>query len=364
MVSTVNERDLALLLILLAVTPGDTPSNGTEDGNILSWFTRRATGAVVDAVEPDDILDKVDINALLDRIDVNDLLDRVDPDALLDRVDVNRLLDRVDVNALMDRVDVDALMDRVDVEAIVDRAGIADIVRESTGALAGSAIDVFRRQLVSLDTIVGVFFYSIIGRDPADRPVAPEELREGIGIDETGRGQITGHYAGPVTRLLAFGIDAAVLWFGFVLLVAGVQFVLDIFITVEGDSTAAGLVTFLLFLIWSYLYLWLSYTIASKTVGMAVLGIRVVNRQGKVLGSGQAALRTIVLPISVSFFLLGCLGILISPERRTLHDAAAGSVVVYDWGERPAEMSAPITRWITKQEEQLDEAGLGEPSGE
>ncbi len=358
-----NDRDLVLLLALLAMTAGDGPSNGIEDGNILSRFTKRATGVVVDAVEPDDILDKVDINSLLERIDVNELLDRVEPDALLDRVDVNRLLDRVDVNQLMDRVDVNALMDRVDIDSIMERAGIADIVRESTGALAGSAIDVFRRQLVSLDTIIGRFFYGLVGRDPKTRPEAPADLGAASGIDETGRGQITGHYAGPVTRLLAFGIDVAVLWFGFLMILAGIRLVVDIFADVEGDSAMAGLITFALFLIWSYLYLWISYTIASKTVGMGVVGIRVVNRQGEVLGSGQSALRTIVLPISAGFFLIGCIGILISPERRTLHDAAAGSVVVYDWGDRPAEMSAPITRWIAKREEAIEEEEVGRESG-
>lgn len=350
-----RDHELALLLLLLAATRNDPPPEAAGDSNLFSRFTKRATGVVVDAVEPDEILDRVDINALLERIDVNDLLDRVDPDALLDRVDVNRLLDRVDVNALMDRVDVDALMDRVDVEAIVDRAGIADIVQESTGALAGSAVDVFRRQLVALDTIVGRFFYRIIGRDPVTRPVAPVGLEAAVGIDETGRGQVTGHYAGPATRLLAFVIDVAVQWFGFVMIMAGIRFVVGLFADVDGESATAGLIVLGLFLLWNYLYLWLSYTIASKTVGMAVVGIRVVNRQGEVLGSGQSAIRTLVLPISVFFFALGCLGILFSPERRALHDGAAGSVVVYDWGDRPAEMSAPITRWIAAKEEEIED---------
>jgi hypothetical protein len=35
-------------------------------------------------------------------------------------------------------------------------------------------------------------------------------------------------------------------------------------------------------------------------------------------------------------------------ERRALHDVLAGSAVVYDWGDRPAEMPAPITRWFAR----------------
>lgn len=347
-----NDRDAALLLVLLAMTAGDRPSDVPGNGNILSRFTRRATGVVVDAVDPDEIIDKVDINALLDRIDVNDLLDRVDADALLDRVDVNRLLDRVDVNALMERVDVDALMDRVDVEALVDRAGISDIVKESTGALAGSALDVFRRQLVALDTIVGRALYRLRGRDPATRPDAPENLQDAAsGVDEMGRSQITGHYAGPVTRLLAFVADIAVIWFGFVMIAAGIRLVIDIFASTDGESTTVGLVAVAGFTVWAFLYFFVSYSIAGKTVGMALVGLRVVDRQGAVLTAPQSIIRTIVLPVSVAFFAIGCIGILFSPERRALQDAAAGSVIVYDWGDRPAELSAPITRWIAQRED-------------
>ncbi len=53
-------------------------------------------------------------------------------------------------------------------------------------------------------------------------------------------------------------------------------------------------------------------------------------------------------PISVFFFGLGLIGLFFSPQRRTLHDAAAGSVVVYDWGDRPAEMPAPVTTWVNR----------------
>ena len=38
---------------------------------------------------------------------------------------------------------------------------------------------------------------------------------------------------------------------------------------------------------------------------------------------------------------LGLLGMLVGRERRTLHDVAAGTVVVYDWGARQAEQ--PVT---------------------
>ena len=336
----VRDRELLLLLLLLAQTADGDDEN---TAGILSRLTSRATGVVVDAVEPDAVIEKVDVNALLDRVDVNHLLDRVD---------VNRLLDRVDVNALMDRVDVDALMDRVDVQELVDRAGISDIVAESTGAIAGSAIDVVRRQVVALDVIIGNALYRAVGRDPKTRPVAPEGLDSGSGVDETGRGQISGHYAGPVSRLIAFGIDAVFMWLGYLLIALGISFLVDFFTNVDTSTSAWQIVALVVLSSWLFLYNWASYSIAGKTAGMAIVGLRVLGRDGQVLTGSHAAIRTLVLPISILVFGLGLLGILFSPQRRSLHDAAAGSVVVYDWGDRPAEMPAPVTEWVNKR---LDE---------
>ena len=198
---------LGLLIAAAAMANGD----GSQKDGLISRVASRATGAVVDIVDPDAIIDQVDVNALMERVDVNTLLDRVDPQVLLDHVDVNALMDRVDVDALLDRVDVDALMSRVDIDALLDRvdvkeltdrAGIPDIVRESTGALAGSALDVIRRQIVAVDQIVERTVYRLIRRDPSTRPVAPPALEAATGMDEGGRGQVTGHYAGPVSRVL------------------------------------------------------------------------------------------------------------------------------------------------------------------
>jgi uncharacterized RDD family membrane protein YckC len=355
-----GDRQLALLLLLSAASTVRDGEDG-RGGGLVSRVAARATGAVADIVDPDAVLNRVDVNAVLERVDVNAVLERVDIDTLLDRVDVNALLDRVDIDQLMARVDIDTLLDRVDidrmmarvdVEDLVDRAGIGDIVRESTGALAGSAIDVIRRQIVALDSIVGRAIYQLTRRDPSQRPPAPAALQGGAGVDETGRGQITGHYAGAVSRLLAFAADAVIGWVGFLLMALAVGFLVNLFTSIEdraSELTALGLV---IFAMWAFLYYWASLTVAGKTIGMAVVGLRVLTRDGEVLPGRRAAVRTFVEPFSFLFFGLGFIGILISPERRALHDAAAGSVVVYDWGDRPAEMPAPITRWISSHHDE------------
>src|SRR3954470_14280193 len=115
----------------------------------------RVAGAVtdraLDVVDPDILVHPVDVNLLLAKIDVQRLLERIDLDAVLQQVDMNALLARVDMNALLARVDVNQLLDDVDLEAVVRRSGIPEVVAESTSKLAGSTLDVARRQVAGLD---------------------------------------------------------------------------------------------------------------------------------------------------------------------------------------------------------------------
>lgn len=327
-----DHAHLVALLLLLA--------NDERDG-MINRVATRATGAVVGMVDVDAIIDEVDVNALLERIDVN---------ALLEQVDVDRLIERVDLDAVLDRVDIDGLMDRIDVRALAERAGIPDLVRESTGELAGSAVDVLRRQVVGLDAIVGGGAYRLTGRDPTERPAAPAELDAASSAGPKGRGQVTGHYAGPVSRLAAFLVDVVVVWGSWLLFGAGVAFIAALFFRVERQPSATiGALGILTLLVWGFFYLAASLAIAGRTLGMGLVGIRVVERGGGPLGSRAAFIRTLVFPFSFLILGLGFVGIFTSPERRTMHDAAAGSVMVYDWGDRPAEMPAPLTSWMMRR---------------
>lgn len=304
--------------------------------------------ALLDNIDVDGVLDRVDVNALLDRVDPNRLLDRVDANRLLDRVDVDRLLDRVDVNRLMDRVDVDRIMARVDVDDVVQRAGIADIVAEGTGAVAGSVLDVARRQLVVADSLADRVVFRLTARDPEKRPGSPTGLTERE-IDETGRAQVTGHYAGPVTRLLAFALDTAIVVSTYTLLGAGAVFLAQLFGLDDSLDRLPNWAGLLLLVLWATTYSIVGLALAGKTIGKAVLGLRVVAATGLPLRGHQPLTRTLALPFS---FILG-IGILmglVHPRRATLHDRIARTAEVYDWGERPAELPAPFTAWLMERQ--------------
>ena len=210
-------------------------------------------------------------------------------------------------------------------------------------------MDVVRRQIVAIDQIVGRSAYSLIGRDSSERPTGPPNLEAATGVDEEGHGQMTGHYAGPISRLAAYVIDAVILWASYLLTLMGFTFVVDFVLSIEMNTGwETGTIGVLLGALWGFTYYFVSWALAGRTIGMGIIGITVFKGDGTAVSSRSAFIRPLVFPISFIIFGLGFLGIFISPTRRALHDAAAGTVVVYDWGSRPAEMNAPITQWVNR----------------
>lgn len=317
-------------------------------------FGRLASGAgdrMLDIVDPNMVLEHVDVDALLDRVDVNALLDRVDVNRLLERVDVNRLLDEVDVGALMNRVDVDAILARVDVRDLVDRAGIPDIVMESTGQLTGSALDLFRRPLVGLDEIIYRGANRLIGRRVSDYPEGPGGLVHWVEDHSEDKKPIkTGRFGGPLTRLLAVMIDSAVVSFGFTALVASGVFVLGLVAPGFEMPEFSGLVYGVSLLVFSFLYLWVGYTVFGKTIGKMTLGLRVVGADGHItMSSRQPLIRVLTYPLSFLFFGLGLLGVVFNPKRQAWHDRLARTAVVYDWGSRTVTMPTPLADYLDRK---------------
>ena len=313
--------------------------------------------AILASVDPDDVVARVDVDRLLARVEINDVLDRIDVDELLDRVDVNRLLDRVDVNRLLDRVepdrlldrvDPDRLLDRVDVERLLGRVDVDRIVASSTRGAFGSLVDVVRRQLVGLDTVLVRTVQRLRGVDARTLPDGPPALAD---EEVRGRYDVSGRYAGPVTRLAANAGDVAGGFGLFTALSAGLGYLAVILFGVTFDpARQSGPQWFVPLALVMFGYVWLSVAIAGRTPAMALLGLRVVDRSGRPLSTARAFVRTLVLPVSALVFGAGFLGLLFGRERRGLHDVAAGSTVVYDWGDRPASLPTPLGDWLSRHE--------------
>jgi len=97
--------------------------------------------------------------------------------------------------------------------------------------------------------------------------------------------------------------------------------------------------------IWYFVYFAYQWAVAGRTIGMAVLGIRVVRHDGGPINGRSAVIRTLLLPVSIAVFFLGFLGILTNRERRAWHDRGAGTAVVYAWDARAARL-----RWLADRE--------------
>jgi uncharacterized RDD family membrane protein YckC len=149
---------------------------------------------------------------------------------------------------------------------------------------------------------------------------------------------LQGAYAGAVTRLLAYIIDAIVISVLFVLALAGISYVVKLFTgrTIAWDHHE--LVWSLALAGWAFVYFAASWAASGRTFGMAVLGLQVVRTNGTELDARHAVIRALAFPLSFLAFGLGFLGILVQRERRALHDLIAGTTVVYAWDARAAHL--------------------------
>lgn len=299
-------------------------------GGVLGRFAGKVTGRVIETVQPDVVLSHVDLDALLDRIDINRVLNRVDLDALIDRIDVERLMDRVDVERLLDRVDLDRLLERVDIEALVRRSGVPQIVVESQTRLAGSLLDLVRRQLAGLDALLNRGVARLLRRQ-----VAPRSRT------------VTGEYAGAVSRAIATALDILIIATTFTIGLAGVNLLTTSFWGVEVRRALPATIA-LAVLAFCYAFGFLA--VAGRMPGQGIIGLRVVRAGGGAIRPGQALRWVLGFPLSVVLFGLGFVPIVFAREHRALHDLIAGTAIVYDWGERPAELPGPLSAFLARHD--------------
>lgn len=149
------------------------------------------------------------------------------------------------------------------------------------------------------------------------------------GKDSTG---FRGHYAGGVSRLTAVTIDAVTI---VVMFYAGLAIAVLTLALVRLKTPAfpsiSGWVWTVAFLGWLFIYAWVSWSVTGKTVGKALLGLRIVSKTGGKIGSVMALRRCFGWIVALTFFGLGFFWILISRDRRGWHDYIAGTCVIYDW---------------------------------
>jgi uncharacterized RDD family membrane protein YckC len=174
-----------------------------------------------------------------------------------------------------------------------------------------------------------------------------------------------GHYAGFISRLMAFLIDliitlftiVAVSWFFSVTktvfqLSATWKWLLDRFPELDSltrwlFNPLTGSFVALLFIIFYHATF---ISILGQTPGKLLVGLRVLTIRGHRVPFWRAVLRVLGYFPSVIAIYLGFLWVLIDDRRQAWHDKLAGTYVVYAWSARPDErFLGEFIDWLRKR---------------
>jgi uncharacterized RDD family membrane protein YckC len=150
--------------------------------------------------------------------------------------------------------------------------------------------------------------------------------------------ELQGHYAGFVTRLVAFAMDLITVLALFALAANVIEFVVSALIGSEVRLSDAPLLADFLLATWWFFYCAYPLAKTGRTFGMTVVGLQVVRVDGSDIDAGHAVLRVLVFPLSFLLFGLGFILILFRNDRRALQDLIAVTAVVYAWDVRAARL--------------------------
>jgi uncharacterized RDD family membrane protein YckC len=312
-------------------------SASAHDGNGTSSHSKgiasRVIGAVVGPlVSP--VVDHVDVDEVVQRVDMDEVLERVDINQLLDRIDVNRVLERVDLNRVLERVDLNKVLERVDTDALVERTELGAVIARSTGGVVMIIVDAARSVSVSMDQVV----HGAIDRILRRKVHAGDD--DGVSTVKAGKAGLAlqGHVAGMISRLFAFLIDVFVAGLLFLALQTLLRITVEVVTGNSFNITDHRIIYGATAVVWAFVYFAVPVAVAGRTVGMAVLGLRVARREGGVIDPRHAVIRTLALPLSFLLLGVGLLLGVVRRDHRCLHDLIADTSVRYAWDARAARL--------------------------
>lgn len=147
------------------------------------------------------------------------------------------------------------------------------------------------------------------------------------------KAQPTMKFAGFISRLSAFAIDAvliAITFFGSVLMIILMAAMLSRsqpFSTNFNDLLAGSMLVF--YFIFYNAFFW---SIGGRTPGKALLGLQVVRRSGGKIHPVRALIRSLAYFVALGPLFIGFLWILIDNKRCGWHDKIAGTAVIHNPG--------------------------------
>ena len=184
---------------------------------------------------------------------------------------------------------------------------------------------------------------------------------------------LRGHPAGFVTRYVAFLLDILVVTIASFLFITVLRVTLDFFgINTILESAAesrpaaqqtvvlGGLVRWLITIAGGFLsfgvYSIVAWLLVGKTVGKALMGLRVLGQDGRRLTFPQALIRALGYYVSGLALFIGFLWVLVDDRRQTWHDKLARTIVVYEWDAQYEERLVGAVRVLNESNQRRQAA--------
>jgi uncharacterized RDD family membrane protein YckC len=214
---------------------------------------------------------------------------------------------------LVEEVGRSALLERVIRDAVSSPA-VMDALTAQTTTVGGEMVASLRGATVRADAAVE--------RAP----------RRWLRRPERALGGPTGRYGGLISRGIGLVVDALAAELVF-LVIAGSVALVTTLIAGTGHSWWYGILAGSGWVIVQAAYFVGFWSVAGRTPGMALMGLRVRDARDRPPGVLRSAVRLVGLWIAVAIILLGFLPMLFDDRRRALQDFLAGTEVVYSSGE-------------------------------
>lgn len=162
---------------------------------------------------------------------------------------------------------------------------------------------------------------------------SPEEARD-----------YQGHYAGPVTRLLAYSLDLLFISVSFTLMAGLITLAIETVTPWSPKLQDQGWLAAAIYFGWSTFYLGGSWIGFARTPAMSVFGLRICRADGSTLDGRHAFIRLLAFPLGFLTLGAGFLGIIFSRTHQAIYDRIADTAVVYDWDAESTRLRALVQR--------------------
>jgi uncharacterized RDD family membrane protein YckC len=176
-----------------------------------------------------------------------------------------------------------------------------------------------------------------------------------------------GHYAGALSRLLAYGADLLILTVVYAAALALLEFAINVATPWSIDFKTGHVLVIVGELLWAAFYFGNSWVIFARSPGMTLLGLRIVQADGSSLNRHHAIIRLVAFPLGFLTLGLGFLGIVFDRAHQAIYDRIARTAVVYDWDAEAAKLRGLAVRGVRRRAGQMrapTETLSAQPNGE